>query len=91
MKLKSFNELKVFSSKHIRTLGSRFTKRQYVRDYIFNKYPQCLKCGTKENLTLDHIKPLIKGGLNTLDNLQTLCGYCNSKKGKKEIDYRNTI
>ena len=33
------------------------------------------------NLTVDHIVPRAKGGTDHLDNLQLLCGACNSTKG----------
>jgi hypothetical protein len=41
----------------------------------------CIACGSHEDLTVDHIKPLIRGGDNSLENLQTLCRPCNSRKG----------
>jgi len=41
----------------------------------------CLKCGKKEDLTIDHIIPLSKNGTNGNSNLQTLCMGCNQKKG----------
>lgn len=44
---------------------------------------KCLTCGTGLDLTCDHIHPESKGGLTTLENLQTLCRSCNSKKGVK--------
>lgn len=34
-------------------------------------------------LTVDHIKPLSKGGKNGLYNLQVCCVKCNSSKGNK--------
>ena len=34
-----------------------------------------------KNLTIDHIIPLTKGGTHHRDNLQLLCGWCNSMKG----------
>lgn len=33
------------------------------------------------NLTVDHIVPQAKGGTDHLENLQLLCGACNSMKG----------
>ena len=44
---------------------------------------RCVCCGTRENLSVDHIHPVSKGGTNDMDNLQTLCRSCNSKKGVK--------
>lgn len=43
----------------------------------------CLHCGATENLTLDHIKPYSLGGPDTVQNLQTLCRSCNSRKGAR--------
>ncbi len=34
------------------------------------------------NLTVDHIVPTSHGGTNHMDNLQLLCGACNSMKGQ---------
>jgi 5-methylcytosine-specific restriction endonuclease McrA len=42
----------------------------------------CVACGATEPLTVDHIRPLIRGGTNDDANLQTLCGPCNATKGK---------
>ena len=42
---------------------------------------RCLKCGTTENLTLDHIVPKAMGGTNKIVNKQTLCVTCNIEKG----------
>lgn len=43
----------------------------------------CLHCGTDELLSLDHIHPWSLGGGDTLENLQTLCRPCNSRKGAR--------
>lgn len=43
----------------------------------------CLHCGATERLPLDHIYPYSKGGRDTLENLQTLCKPCNSRKGAR--------
>ncbi len=34
------------------------------------------------NFTIDHVVPRAKGGTDHLDNLQVLCGVCNSVKGR---------
>lgn len=49
----------------------------------------CLKCGKKPAKSVDHVKPLSKGGTNTLDNLQLLCLNCNKAKGAHQVDYRH--
>jgi 5-methylcytosine-specific restriction endonuclease McrA len=41
----------------------------------------CLKCGVRENLSVDHIEPLCLGGEHHERNMQTLCLTCNIKKG----------
>lgn len=43
----------------------------------------CKRCGSRRFLCADHIIPEAKGGATTMENLQTLCRSCNSKKGKK--------
>lgn len=47
----------------------------------------CAICGkqiwNKKDLTLDHIKPLSKGGATILENCQLACRECNEKKGNK--------
>lgn len=44
---------------------------------------KCALCKEEKKLTKDHIIPLSKGGVNTIDNLQPLCRGCNARKGNK--------
>lgn len=43
----------------------------------------CKQCGTQDDLTIDHIVPVSKGGSDDPDNLQLLCQNCNSQKGDR--------
>lgn len=49
---------------------------------------RCVCCKEKTKLTVDHVVPLSLGGSNYIENLQPLCGPCNSSKGVGVIDYR---
>ena len=42
----------------------------------------CCYCGSLEDLTLEHIDPIIKNGTHTLENLLWACRSCNASKGK---------
>jgi hypothetical protein len=44
---------------------------------------QCVYCGNKRNLTIDHLMPKSRGGKNTWLNLVTCCSSCNRTKGDK--------
>ena len=39
------------------------------------------------NMTIDHIVPQSQGGTDHLENLQLLCGACNSTKGDRDQRY----
>jgi len=46
----------------------------------------CSYCKSSTELQVDHIIPLVKGGVDELENLQYLCSTCNlSKHGKYDF------
>ena len=52
-----------------------------VRAFVWKRDAgQCTRCGAQVDLQFDHIIPVAKGGGNTIDNIQILCGDCNRLK-----------
>ena len=47
----------------------------------------CLQLFHYRNITIDHIVPQSQGGSDDLENLQLLCGACNSTKGNRTQQY----
>lgn len=64
-----------------RSISSSMRLRVYKHDGY-----QCVVCKSNEDLVVDHIVPLAKGGTNARENLQTMCSPCNSSKGVKSMD-----
>jgi len=73
----------------IEQLAAQFPLEKAVRDYIskelraavyFRDGYACRGCGVTENLTLDHVLAVRRGGPSTYENLQVLCRRCNSSK-----------
>ena len=59
-----------------------YKKVNLSRQNIFKRDGmKCVYCGSKDNLTLDHVVPKSGGGRDTWDNLVTACQKCNSRKG----------
>jgi 5-methylcytosine-specific restriction endonuclease McrA len=68
--------------------SGRYTSSQWRRLCEMHAN-RCLACGSSAlPLTVDHVVPLSRGGRNTIENIQPLCGPCNSRKGTQTIDYR---
>lgn len=53
------------------------------REVLRRDKSACQYCGSKKNLTLDHVIPRSKGGNHVWDNVVTACGTCNSKKSDR--------
>lgn len=45
----------------------------------------CLICGSKENLTVDHLKQVKDKGKHLFENLKTLCRDCHTKKDRLHL------
>ena len=58
---------------------------EHVKKAVFYRDGgRCVQCGySGEYIEYDHILPRSKGGKNTADNIQLLCGQCNRKKGNR--------
>jgi hypothetical protein len=66
------------------------SRRPYIpratRAAVYDRDGWCCQiCGTREQLTLDHIVPYSHGGPDTVDNLRTLCHPCNSRRGADRL------
>ena len=46
---------------------------------------ECLICGSRDPLHIDHIIPVSKGGTDDPDNLRVLCQRCNLEKGADDF------
>lgn len=44
---------------------------------------RCQYCGSRNQLTIDHVLPKSRGGRDKWDNLVTACVPCNNRKGSK--------
>jgi len=47
---------------------------------------KCVACGATEELQVDHIMPVSRGGTNDIENLQMLCRSCNASKRDKTME-----
>lgn len=71
----------------LRYISVPFRKVKLNRQNVFKRDDhKCVYCGSKDNLTLDHLIPKCRGGKNTWFNLVTSCGGCNVKKDNKDVD-----
>ena len=57
--------------------------REYVKER--EKQDECIYCGSREDLTLEHILPRSRGGPDSPDNAVWICKSCNSSKGSKRL------
>lgn len=73
---------------HQKRSGTKFDKG--VWELALMKYGyRCIYCDSNQNITVEHRRPVSKGGGNDFHNLAPACLSCNSsKRGMDEGDYR---
>jgi len=63
--------------------------KHWYSDLVEQYGEVCLNCGEIDDLAIDHILPIAKGGKSEYSNLQLLCRTCNTFKGKLAVDCRD--
>lgn len=100
-----FGNIKEISASNTRTSKSEATIRLkeiiYIGQYktrMMNKKTKswtCRYCGTKlydrNDVTVDHIKPLSKGGKTVASNLLICCKTCNKSKSSKHKNHYKVL
>ena len=57
-------------------------RRKITRRAVFARDDwTCQYCGSRSNLTVDHVVPRSKGGTSTWENIVASCAPCNRRKG----------
>ncbi|KAA3487286.1 HNH endonuclease [Gossypium australe] len=74
--------LQVVKRRRIRSNLSR-------KNVLFRDNFTCQYCSARDNLTIDHVLPVARGGEWKWENLVTACAKCNSKKGQKTLEEAN--
>lgn len=74
--------------REITWLLGRHTKRrrayipQDIKARVFARHgADCVNCGAGQDIQLDHIIPLARGGTDNESNLAPVCRTCNGRKG----------
>jgi HNH endonuclease len=63
--------------------NSRYIPRDVQIKVVQRDGGRCRQCLATDDLQFDHIIPWSRGGANTADNIQLLCGSCNRAKSNR--------
>ena len=91
--IKMCGDNKEIAFKAFRVSSTVYTSKKYVRIYTHARCNgKCVKCGSKKDIHMDHIKSVRNCFdsrqfflCNSISNLQLLCSVCNLKKGKQNV------
>ena len=68
---------------HSQKVTNAFSISNYEIEKLYNS--NCFYCGASENITMDHVIPLSRGGKHSIGNIVPACGKCNYSKNDKTI------
>jgi len=73
------------SFKHLRDGEMQMSDaiREWEREHELP--PECVFCGSKDDLSTDHLIPVSRGGSDSADNMVMSCRHCNSSRGDKGV------
>ncbi len=77
------------SDRQLHSANASITRPAVIRLVTYVKVPRdthkrkmtCQYCGSRAQLTVDHVIPRSKGGGSTWDNIVAACAPCNRRKG----------
>lgn len=72
--------VEMLAAKYRDALRKRVGRQGTGVEIIARDGGECVYCGSRRALTIDHLIPLSKGGDNGMDNLACACKSCNSMK-----------
>ncbi|NDV00806.1 HNH endonuclease [Pseudoroseicyclus tamaricis] len=78
LKIPSVVVLKDYVKPQKRVAFTRFNL--FLRDEF-----RCQYCGSRGDLTFDHVVPRARGGVTSWENVVAACGSCNLRKGSKSL------
>lgn len=77
-------EFKAYLSSARKVRPDRACIPRALRKAVFERDDfRCVRCGSRWDICADHKIPESRGGATTLENLQTLCRRCNSRKSNR--------
>ena len=83
IELKKKKKFALTSKTTAATVTFKRTPTNSLKREVFTRDKVCTKCGTKNFLNFDHVKPYALNGKTTSENLRLLCTNCNQRERLK--------